>query len=140
VPEVRTMWSDTDRTVSVRLMSQEPSIYAQNCPSRAVVGVIASHWGTLVLGSLFEGTLRFSEVRHIVNGISEKMLAQTLRTLERNGMVTRRVHPVIPPHVDYTLTRMGLEVSRQARGLLDWIDGNMTDIMTAQQAYDASRA
>jgi DNA-binding HxlR family transcriptional regulator len=93
-----------------------------------------------VLGALFERTLRFSEVRRVVAGISEKMLAQTLQALERNGLVHREVHPVIPPHVDYTLTPMGLEVSRQARDLLDWINGNMAGIMTAQQAYDTSRA
>ncbi|MFD3522309.1 winged helix-turn-helix transcriptional regulator [Streptomyces sp. NPDC058653] len=120
-------------------MSEDLSIYAQNCPSRPVVGVIASHWGMLVLGALFEGTLRFSEVRRVVAGISEKMLAQTLQALERNGFVDRKVHPVIPPHVEYTLTPMGLEVSRQARELLDWINGNMVDIMDAQRAYDASR-
>jgi DNA-binding HxlR family transcriptional regulator len=134
------MLSGTDWMVSAQVMSQELPIYAQNCPSRAVVGVIASHWGTLVLGALFERTLRYSEVRRVVAGISEKMLAQTLQALERNGLVHREVHPVIPPHVDYTLTPMGLEVSRQARDLLDWINGNMVGIMTAQQAYDTSRA
>ncbi|MFD9740848.1 winged helix-turn-helix transcriptional regulator [Umezawaea sp. NPDC059074] len=121
-------------------MTREPSIYLQNCPSRAVIGVIASHWGTLVLGTLFDGTLRYTEIRRSIEGISEKMLAQTLQSLERSGFVVRRVHPVIPPHVDYTLTPMGMQVASQARGLLDWVTANMGDIVEAQHAYDAGRA
>lgn len=120
-------------------MDYATNVYDRNCPSRAVVGVVASHWGSLVLGALLDGTLRFGELRRAVSGISEKMLAQTLQSLERNGLVTRTVHPVIPPHVDYTLTPMGVEVSRQIRGLFDWINGNMRGIATAQKAYDESR-
>ncbi|PRY46502.1 winged helix-turn-helix transcriptional regulator [Umezawaea tangerina] len=115
------------------------NVYDRNCPSRTVVNVVASHWGSLVLGALLEGTLRFGELRRAVGGISEKMLAQTLQALERNGLVHREVHPVIPPHVDYTLTPMGVEVSRQVRGLFGWIQGNMAGISAAQQAYDEAR-
>jgi DNA-binding HxlR family transcriptional regulator len=121
-------------------MAYETDVYDRNCPSRTVVGVVASHWGSLVLGALLEGTLRFGELRRAVGGISEKMLAQTLQALERNGLVHREVHPVIPPHVDYTLTPMGVEVSRQVRGLFDWIQGSMPEISAAQQAYDDARA
>ncbi|MFC0071396.1 winged helix-turn-helix transcriptional regulator [Umezawaea endophytica] len=121
-------------------MAATANVYNRNCPSREVVGVIASHWGSLVLGALLDGTLRFGELRRTVNGISEKMLAQTLQALERNGLVHREVHPVIPPHVDYTLTPLGVQVSRQVRGLFDWITGSMPEILTAQQAYDTSRA
>ena len=123
----------------MQLMDHITDVYDRNCPSRAVVGVVASHWGSLVLGALLGGTLRFGELRRAVGGISEKMLAQTLQALERNGLVHREVHPVIPPHVDYTLTALGVEVSKQIRGLFDWINGNMPAIASAQQAYDSSR-
>jgi DNA-binding HxlR family transcriptional regulator len=118
-------------------MEHVTDVYDRNCPSRSVVGVVASHWGSLVLGALLDGTLRFGELRRAVGGISEKMLAQTLQALERNGLVHREVHPVIPPHVDYTLTPMGVEVSRRIRGLFDWINGNMPAIASAQEAYDS---
>ncbi|WNV82112.1 helix-turn-helix domain-containing protein [Umezawaea sp. Da 62-37] len=121
-------------------MTLVTNVYDRNCPTRTVVGVVASHWGSLVLGALLDGTLRFGELRRAVGGISEKMLAQTLQALERNGLVHREVHPVIPPHVDYTLTALGVEASVRVRGLFGWIQDSMGDISAAQQAYDEARA
>jgi DNA-binding HxlR family transcriptional regulator len=121
-------------------MTLVANVYDRNCPSREVVGVVASHWGSLVLGALLDGTLRFGELRRAVGGISEKMLAQTLQALERNGLVLREVRPVIPPHVDYTLTPLGVVVSRQVRGLFALVYENLPDITTAQRAYDTARS
>ena len=124
----------------MQLMDHITDVYDRNCPSRAVVGVVASHWGSLVLGALLGGTLRFGELRRAVGGISEKMLARTLQALERNGLVLREVRPVIPPHVDYTLTPLGVVVSRQVRGLFSLVYENLPDIATAQRTYDSARA
>src|SRR4030095_1339238 len=79
------------------------------CPSRGVLEHVTSRWGILVLAVLLDGTRRFSELRRTIGGVSEKMLAQTLQTLERDGFVHREAHPVIPPRVDYSLTDLGAE-------------------------------
>jgi DNA-binding HxlR family transcriptional regulator len=84
---------------------------------------VTSKWGVLVLVALSGRTLRWSELRRSVEGVSEKMLAQTLQTLERDGFVLRDAHPVIPPHVDYSLTPMGGELVQHLLPLLEWIAG-----------------
>jgi DNA-binding HxlR family transcriptional regulator len=115
-------------------------VYDRNCPSRAIANHATSHWGSLVLNKLLEGTRRFSELRRAVPGVSEKMLAQTLQALERDGLVHREVHPVIPPRVDYSLTAAGTQVAERIGGLFAWIQDNLPDLMAAQHAYDARRA
>lgn len=108
-----------------------------NCPSRAVLDHLSSRWGTLVLRALLGGTRRFSELRREVGGVSEKMLAQTLRALERDGLVERTAYPVIPPRVEYRLTALGLEAASRIDGLLDWIEDRVPEILRLQQAFDA---
>ncbi|CCH27926.1 helix-turn-helix domain-containing protein [Actinosynnema sp. NPDC047251] len=120
-------------------MGMRGDVYDRNCPSREIANHATSHWGSLVLGKLVEGTKRFSGLRRAVPGISEKMLAQTLQALERDGLVLREVRPVIPPHVDYTLTPLGTQVAEQIRGLFGWIEDNLPSLLAAQQAYDARR-
>jgi len=90
------------------------------CPSRFVLNHVTSKWGVLVLVALGEGTLRWSELRRVVEGISEKMLAQTLHALERDGLVHREAHPVIPPHVEYSLTDLGVELVDRLVPLVEW--------------------
>jgi DNA-binding HxlR family transcriptional regulator len=115
-------------------------VFDRNCPSRAVLEHATSRWGVLVLGALLGGTLRFSELRRQVDGVSEKMLAQTLQALERDGMVHREVLPVIPPHVDYRLTALGERTAGHVRGLYEWIEQALPDVLTAQEAYDQRRS
>ncbi|MGP3999125.1 winged helix-turn-helix transcriptional regulator [Streptomyces sp. 8N706] len=112
---------------------------AADCPARLVLEHITSRWGVLVLGALLDGSLRFSELRGIMGGVSEKMLAQTLRTLERDGFVHRHAHPVIPPRVDYSLTGLGEEAARQVWALVQWVDGRVSDVEAARERYDAAR-
>ncbi|MBA0216286.1 helix-turn-helix transcriptional regulator [Pectobacterium brasiliense] len=107
-------------------------VMAEACPSRTILRDVTSRWGVLVLLALRERTYRFSELRRTVGGVSEKMLAQTLQTLEHDGFVLRVSHPVIPPHVDYSLTPMGREVSKLVEGLALWIEGNLPSILHAQ--------
>lgn len=101
------------------------NVFADQCPSRLILNHITSRWGVLVLVALLAGTHRFSELRRKINGVSERMLAQTLQTLEGDGFVARHSLPVVPPHVEYSLTPLGIEVAEQVRNLVDWIEQNL---------------
>jgi DNA-binding HxlR family transcriptional regulator len=116
-----------------------PDVNAASCPSRVILEHVTSRWGVLVLAALLDGTHRFSELRRAIAGVSEKMLAQTLQTLERDGFVHREAHPVIPPHVDYSLTPVGEEAARQVWALARWVEGRVPDVMTARDAYDKAK-
>jgi DNA-binding HxlR family transcriptional regulator len=109
-------------------------LFATECPSRDVLKHVTSRWGVLVLVALMEGTHRFSDLRRKVGGVSEKMLAQTLQALEKDGFIDRVSHPVVPPHVEYSLTPLGEEIGKQVGSLTDWIETNLPKIMKAQQA------
>ncbi|AZM60631.1 MULTISPECIES: winged helix-turn-helix transcriptional regulator [unclassified Streptomyces] len=109
------------------------------CPHRLVLEHVTSRWGVLVLVQLLDRPHRFSELRRAIGGVSEKMLAQTLQTLERDGMVHREAHPVIPPRVDYSLTGLGREAAEQVRDLALWTEKRMADVLAARQAYDGAR-
>lgn len=101
-----------------------------NCPSRTVLDHVTSKWGVLVLVALtVEPTLRWGELHRTIEGVSEKMLAQTLRTLEQDGLVHREAHPVIPPRVEYSLTPRGRELSDRLIPLMDWIAENAGAIL-----------
>lgn len=108
-------------------------VLAKECPSRQILRHVTSQWGVLVLLALLEGTHRFSALRRKIGGISEKMLAQTLQQLEQDGFVKRVSYPVVPPHVDYTLTPLGTGIGRQVATLTDWIETNLPTIIKAQQ-------
>ncbi|HPG80271.1 MAG TPA: helix-turn-helix domain-containing protein [Piscinibacter sp.] len=109
------------------------NLFAAECPSREVLQHVTSRWGVLVLVALLgSGTLRFSELRRGIGGVSERMLAQTLQWLESDGFVLRVEHPVQPPHVDYRLTPLGREVGRHVRELFDWIEGKLPAILDAR--------
>ncbi len=108
-------------------------LFAEECPSRQVLSHVTSRWGVLILIALQDGTLRFSDVRRKVAGVSERMLAQTLKALEADGFVERKAYPVVPPHVEYTLSPMGQAVAQKVAALADWIEVNMGAIQVAQQ-------
>ncbi|MFJ9035294.1 winged helix-turn-helix transcriptional regulator [Streptomyces sp. NPDC102406] len=110
------------------------------CPQRLLLEHVTSRWGVLVLLALEERSFRFSELRREIGGVSEKMLTQTLQTLERDGMVHRDAKPVIPPRVDYSLTGLGREAAAQVRALADWTDRRTAEVAEARQRYDAARA
>ncbi|WP_225835430.1 helix-turn-helix domain-containing protein [Streptomyces sp. NK08204] len=114
------------------------------CPHRLVLEHLTSRWGVLVLIELLDRPYRFSELRRAVSGrggrgVSEKMLAQTLQTLERDGLVHRDAKPVIPPRVDYSLTRLGREGAEQVRALARWTQHRMDEVEQARRAYDEAR-
>lgn len=113
----------------------EADVFARNCLSRPVLQDVASRWGVLALAALREGPYRFSALRRRVDGISERMLSQTLQLLERDGMVNREVQQSIPPVVEYTLTDLGAQVADQLVGLIEILEANITTITAAQDAY-----
>lgn len=108
-------------------------LFAVECPSREILKHVTSRWGVLVLVALMEGMHRFSDLRRKVGGVSEKMLAQTLQSLEKDGFIKRVSLPVVPPHVEYTLTPMGEEVGYKVVALADWIEDNLPRIMKVQR-------
>ncbi|WP_307798629.1 winged helix-turn-helix transcriptional regulator [Streptomyces beijiangensis] len=109
------------------------------CPQRLVLEHVTTRWGVLVLIALQERSYRFSELRRHVGRVSEKMLAQTLQTLERDGFVHRDAKPVIPPRVDYSLTALGEEAAGQVKALALWTDRRMAAVVEARKAYDETR-
>lgn len=116
---------------------QRGEVFAVECPSREILKHVTSRWGVLVLVALREGTHRFSDLRRKIGGVSEKMLAQTLQQLEQDGFIDRVSHPVVPPHVEYSLTPLGEDIGRQVESLTDWIEINLPKIILAQQKHQA---
>lgn len=110
------------------------------CPHRLVLEHVTSRWGVLVLMALLERPYRFSELRRAIGRVSEKMLTQTLQTLERDGLVHRDAKPVIPPRVDYSLTDLGREAAAQVKALAVWTAERMPDVDRARRTYDEARA
>ena len=112
-------------------------LLAAGCPSREVLKHVTSQWGVLVLIVLEGGTHRFSELRRKIGGVSERMLAQTLQLLEGDGFVLRRAFPVVPPHVEYSLTPLGQEVAEKVRILADWIEVNFHRVSEGRAKAEA---
>jgi len=108
-------------------------LFAAPCPSREVLKHVCSRWGVLILVALRSGTHRFSELRRKMGGVSEKMLAQSLQALTRDGFVSRQSHPVVPPFVEYSLTPMGKEIAEKVADLANWIELNLLKVMEAQE-------
>ncbi|AOW13033.1 HxlR family transcriptional regulator [Hydrogenophaga crassostreae] len=117
---------------------QRGALFAVDCPSREVLQHVTSRWGVLLLVALMGGSHRFSDLRRKVGGVSEKMLAQTLRWLEADGFVLRDVKATVPPHVEYRLTPLGREVGERVQALADWIECAMPQIMAVRQAREAA--
>ncbi|MEI4485750.1 helix-turn-helix domain-containing protein [Frigidibacter sp. MR17.14] len=117
-------------------------VFAADCPSRQVLRCLASRWGVIVIVALTEGRQRFSTLRRRIGGISERMLAQTLQDLESCGIVERTQHPVVPPHVDYALTPLGIEAAEKMAALTGWVEANLPRLQpkTGAEAGAAAEA
>ncbi|MFJ3928419.1 winged helix-turn-helix transcriptional regulator [Streptomyces sp. NPDC090022] len=114
-------------------------VFARACPSRETLEHVTGRWGGLTLGALYEGSCRFNELRRRVDGVSEKMLSQTLHALERDGLVHREAQPTNPPRVDYELTPMGREVATRLLTLIRFLEEGMPQVLAAREAYDEAR-
>jgi len=110
--------------------------FSSECPARQVFGHVTGRWGGLVLAALLPGKLRFSAIRDRIGGISEKMLAQTLREFERDGLLERRQFPEVPPRVEYELTAAGCEVARRLYHLMRWLEDHVRDLVAAQESHE----
>ncbi|WP_125776065.1 winged helix-turn-helix transcriptional regulator [Antribacter gilvus] len=110
-------------------------VFARGCTSRAAFEDVTSKWSSLALLALGEGRYRFNALRRRVDGVSEKMLSQTLQSLERDGMVVREVVTTIPPRVEYTLTPLGERVAERLRTLADLLEGTVAEVEAARAAY-----
>ncbi|MFC7533300.1 winged helix-turn-helix transcriptional regulator [Actinoplanes sp. GCM10030250] len=115
------------------------SVFARDCASRSVLADVTGRWGGLALAALHEGSYRFNALRRRVDGVSEKMLAQTLQALERDGLVRRDVHATIPPRVEYSLTELGERVAAKLVELIELVEGEIGQVREAQAGYDRAR-
>jgi len=104
-------------------------VLSNECPSRTILEHLTSKWSVLVLRCLSGGVHRFSELKQRIEGISEKMLAQTLKVLEKDGFLIRTVYPVVPPKVEYQLTLLGAQAAEKLSVLIDWIERNLPEIL-----------
>jgi DNA-binding HxlR family transcriptional regulator len=112
--------------------------FHSDCPARMVLDHIGSRWGVLIVTALRDGPSRFSALAAKIEGISEKMLSQTLRTLARDGLVYRQVEPSVPPRVSYGLTPLGTGLADHMQQLFDWLRGNAEHVVDHQRHYDAA--
>ncbi|MFG3102640.1 winged helix-turn-helix transcriptional regulator [Streptomyces sp. NPDC048182] len=112
-------------------------VFSRACPSRGTLEHVTGRWGALTLGALSDGPFRFNELRRRVDGVSEKMLSQTLHALERDGLVHREAQPTNPPRVDYELTALGRAVAVRLTALIDCLEERMDEVLASRERYDA---
>jgi DNA-binding HxlR family transcriptional regulator len=112
--------------------------YRRDCPSRTVLEVLANKWALYVLAALrrHDRPMRFNELRRMLEGITQKMLTQTLRALERDGLVSRTVYPTVPPRVEYGLTALGIDAGRLTSAIADWSMEHAQQILASRREFD----
>jgi DNA-binding HxlR family transcriptional regulator len=108
-------------------------VLSNECPSREILEHLTTKWSVLVLRCLSDGVHRFSELKQRIEGVSEKMLAQTLKVLEKDGFLIRTVYPVVPPKVEYQLTILGAQAAEKMTILIGWIERNLPEILENKQ-------
>ncbi|NNG75798.1 helix-turn-helix transcriptional regulator [Acinetobacter sp. ANC 4277] len=108
-------------------------VLSNECPSREILEHLTTKWSVLVLRCLSDGVHRFSELKQRIEGVSEKMLAQTLKVLEKDGFLIRTVYPVVPPKVEYQLTILGAQAAEKMTMLIGWIERNLPEILENKQ-------
>ncbi|MCJ2185209.1 winged helix-turn-helix transcriptional regulator [Novosphingobium beihaiensis] len=119
---------------------REPDVFAAQCPTRQLLDRVADKWSVLILAALGEEDMRFNALKRKVSGISQKMLSQTLRALERDGLVQRSVFPTIPVSVSYAITPLGCELLDALRSMIDWAQSRLPQVVSAQRDFDARMA
>ena len=114
-----------------------PNAYAATCPTRLVLDRVADKWAVLILALLDDEPVRFNGLRRLTEGISQKMLSQTLKSLERDGLVSRKAIPTVPVTVEYSITPLGKTLSATVDGLRVWAETHIDKVLKAQRQYDA---
>jgi DNA-binding HxlR family transcriptional regulator len=123
-----------------RVGGVEPNVLSQNCESRQALDRIADKWTCLIVYALLDGPRRHGELKRMIEGISQKMLTQTLRSMEADGLVKRTVIDVIPPHVEYGLTPLGQTLSDPLVAICQWAMDHLPELQTAREAHTRSAA
>lgn len=129
-------WGDARDTAGPAGRERTPSVYSEACPSRAVLSLIADKWTLLILPALRKGPCRNGELMRTIEGVSQKMLTQTLRELERNGLVVRQDYLEIPPRVEYQLTDLGRSLAAEMRRLDCWAENNLKSVLAARRHFE----
>jgi DNA-binding HxlR family transcriptional regulator len=117
-----------------------PDAYDANCPTRLVLDRVADKWAVLLLGLLAKEPLRFNQLRRAIAGLSQKMLSQTLKSLERDGLVSRKAFATVPVTVEYSITPLGQTLTATVDALRLWAEAHIGEVQQAQQRYDSQRA
>ncbi|AWM02283.1 winged helix-turn-helix transcriptional regulator [Bradyrhizobium amphicarpaeae] len=117
----------------------KPDVYAANCPTRQILDRIGDKWAVLILLLLREEPMRFNQLRRAIEGISQKMLSQVLKSLERDGLLRRHAIATVPVTVEYSITQLGLTLAGAVDPLRDWAEQNLKDVLAAQRSYDAQQ-
>lgn len=117
-------------------MLHRPDLFNARCPTRQVLDRVGDKWAVLVMILLEDGPLRFNELKRRIEAISQKMLSHTLKSLERDGLVTRTVFPTVPVTVEYALTDLGRTLSRTVDALQVWAEAHIDEVTAAQERYD----
>jgi DNA-binding HxlR family transcriptional regulator len=117
----------------------KPDVYAANCPTRQILDRVGDKWAVLILLLLREEAMRFNRLRRTIEGISQKMLSQVLKSLERDGLIQRRAIATVPVTVEYSITQLGLTLAAAVDPLRDWAEQNLKDVLAAQRRYDAQQ-
>lgn len=113
--------------------------YANNCPTRLMLNRIGDKWTVLILGLLVQGPVRFNALRRQIEGLSQKVLSQVLKELERDGLIKRRAFPTVPVTVEYSITPLGMSLAETVAGLSAWAQTNMNNVIAARSRYDKSK-
>ena len=119
--------------------SMKPNTYAANCPTRQILDRVGDKWAVLILLLVRDEPMRFNALRRAIEGISQKMLSQVLKSLERDGLIKRRVIATVPVTVEYSITPLGATLSKAVDALRDWAESNLKEVLSAQRRYDAQR-
>lgn len=114
------------------------NVYAADCPTRVILDRVGDKWAVLLLLLLMEAPRRFNELRRCIGGISQKMLSQTLKSLERDGLVRRRAIATVPVTVEYSITPLGTTLAQAVDPLRQWAENNLKDVQAAQRRYDSA--
>jgi len=119
--------------------SKNPNAYSADCPTRQILDRVGDKWAVLILLLVRDEPMRFNALRRAIEGISQKMLSQVLKSLERDGLIKRRVIATVPVTVEYSITPLGSTLSKAVDALRDWAENNLKEVLNAQRRYDAQR-
>jgi DNA-binding HxlR family transcriptional regulator len=120
-------------------MMKAANAYSADCPTRQILDRVGDKWAVLILLLLMDQPLRFNQLRRAIEGISQKMLSQVLKSLERDGLIRRRAIATVPVTVEYSITPLGATLAAAVDPLRDWAERNLKEVLAAQRRYDSQR-